>query len=284
MIATARQQWRGFRAATWLGFLITSNWVNPLIFAIYSVLRPLSAAFILVVMYRVISGNAAGTAAYLAFLVTGAAFWSFVQYGFAGLSNGITEDRGDYRMLKYVYISSLSFYVYLFGRALAQLGSAVASTQVVLLVGTIALRMPIYLFAVNYPLLIVGSAIALVAVVAMAMAFGLLLLRMVDAHGYGELGAAFLYVISGAIFPITVLPGLLAAIASFIPLAYWMEIVRRSLLGPHAIRMFPMLSDGEILLRLLATTVTTLLVAFLIFRWADRSARGRGLIDRESNW
>ncbi len=284
MIAIARQQWRGFRAATWLGFLINSNWVNPVIFAIYSVLRPLSAAFILVVMYRVISGNASGTAAYLAFLVTGAAFWSFVQYGFAGLSNGITEDRGDYRMLKYVYISSLSFYIYLFGRALAQLGSAVASTLVVLIVATIALRLPIDLFAVNYPLLIVGSAIALVAVVAMAMAFGLFLLRMVDAHGYGELGAAFLYMISGAIFPITVLPTLLATIASLIPLAYWMEIVRRSLLGTHAIRMFPTVSDGEIVLRLLATTIATVLVAFLVFGWADRSARGRGLIDRESNW
>ena len=284
MIAIARQQWRGFRAATWLGFLINSNWVNPVIFAIYSVLRSLSAAFILVVMYRVISGNASGTAAYLAFLVTGAAFWSFVQYGFAGLSNGITEDRGDYRMLKYVYISSLSFYVYLFGRALAQLGSAVASTLVVLIVATIALRLPIDLFAVNYPLLIVGSAIALVAVVAMAMAFGLFLLRMVDAHGYGELGAAFLYMISGAIFPITVLPTLLATIASLIPLAYWMEIVRRSLLGTHAIRMFPTVSDGEIVLRLLATTIATVLVAFLVFGWADRSARGRGLIDRESNW
>jgi ABC-2 type transport system permease protein len=283
MIATARQQWRGFRAATWLGFLITSNWVNPVIFAIYSVLRPLSAAFILVVMYRVISGNASGTAAYLAFLVTGAAFWSFVQYGFAGLSNGIVEDRGDYRMLKYVYISSLSFYVYLLGRALAQLGSAVASTLVVLIVATIALRLPIDLRTVNYPLLIVGSAIALVAVVAMAMAFGLLLLRMVDAHGYGELGAAFLYVISGAIFPITILPALLATIASFIPLAYWMEIVRRSLLGAHAIRMFA-LSDTEILLRLLATTVLMVLLAFLVFGWAERSARARGLIDRESNW
>lgn len=284
MIATVRAQWRGFQAATWLGFLINSNWINPVIFAIYSVLRPLSAAFILVVMYRVISGNASGTAAYLAFLVTGAAFWSFVQYGFAGLSNGIVEDRGEYRMLKYVYISSLNFYVYLFGRALAQLGSAVASTLVVLIVAGIALRLPITPFAINYPLLIAGSAIALVAVVAIAMAFGLLMLRMVDAHGYGELGAAFLYVISGAIFPITVLPAVLATIASLLPLAYWMEVVRRSLLGAHAIRMFPMLSDGEVVLRLLATTVATVLIAFIVFSWADRSARGRGLIDRESNW
>jgi ABC-2 type transport system permease protein len=235
-------------------------------------------------MYRVISGNGRGTAAYLAFLVSGVAFWSFVQYGFAGLSNGIAEDRGEYRMLKYVYISSLRFYLYLLGRALAQLGSAVASTVIVLIVASVALHLPIDPLRINYVLLIPGSVIALFAVVALAMAFGLLLLQMVDAHGYGELGAAFLYVISGAIFPITILPGVLAAIASLTPLAYWMEIIRRSLLGADAIRMFPGVSDGTILVRLVLTTVATVLLAQLVLTWADRSARRRGLIDRESNW
>jgi ABC-2 type transport system permease protein len=277
-------QWRGFKAATWLGWQISSNWTQPLLFVIYSVLRPLSAAFILVVMYQVISGNKAGTLAYLAFLVTGVAFWSFVQNGFAGFSNGMAEDRGEYRMLKYVYMSSLNFYVYLLGRALAQLGSAVASTLIVLVIATIALGLPIHPLDVNYPLLIGGSALALLAVVGMAMAYGLLLLQMVDSHGYGELGAAFLYVISGAIFPISVLPGIFAFVASLTPLAYWMELVRRSLLGAHAVRMFPALSDGDVLLRLVVTTAGALLISHLVFTWADRSSRRQGLIDRESNW
>src|ERR1700736_781115 len=125
-------QWRGFKAATRLGWEISSNWTQPLIFVIYSVVRPLSAAFILVVMYRVISGGAPGTATYLAFLVSGVAFWSFVQYGFAGLANGMADDRGEYRMLKYVYTSPVHFYVYLLGRGLAQLAAAVASAAVVL--------------------------------------------------------------------------------------------------------------------------------------------------------
>jgi len=94
-MSTAIRQWRGFKAATRLGWQISSNWTQPLVFVLYSVLRPLSAAFILVVMYRVISGGGANTAAYLAFLVSGAAFWSFVKYGFASLSNGIAEDRGE---------------------------------------------------------------------------------------------------------------------------------------------------------------------------------------------
>jgi len=283
-MSAAIAQWRGFKAATRLGWQISSNWTRPLLFVIYSVLRPLSAAFILVVMYRVISGGAPGTAAYLAFLVSGVAFWSFVQYGFSGLSNGISEDRGEYKMLKYVYTSPAHFYVYLLGRGLAQLGSALASAIIVLVVATIALRLPIDPLHVNYPLLLVGSFLALLAVIGMAMAFGLLLLQAIDSHGYGELGAGVLYVISGAIFPITVLPGALAAIGSLLPLAYWMEIIRRSLLGANAIRMFPALSDADVLLRLLVTTTATLLLAHLVFTWADRLARQKGLIDRESNW
>src|SRR6202045_1961176 len=188
-MSAAIAQWRGFKAATRLGWEISSNWTRPLVFVLYSVLRPLSAAFILVVMYRVISGSAPGTSAYLAFLVSGVAFWSFVTYGFAGLSNGIFEDRGEYRMLKYAYVSPAHFYVYLLGRGLAQLASAVASAAIVLVVATIALPLPIDPLRVNYPLLLAASFLALLAVIGMAMAFGLLLLLARDSHGYGDLGA-----------------------------------------------------------------------------------------------
>ena len=283
-MSTAIRQWRGFKAATRLGWQISSNWTQPLVFVLYSVLRPLSAAFILVVMYRVISGGGANTAAYLAFLVSGVAFWSFVQYGFAGLSNGIAEDRGEYKMLKYVYTSPAHFYVYLLGRGLAQLASAVASALIVLIVATIALGLPINPLHINYPLLLAASSLALLAVIGLAMAFGVLLLQARDAHGYGELGSGVLYVISGAIFPISVLPGILATIASLSPLVYWMESIRRSLLGSQAIRMFPSLSDGDVLLRLLVTTAATLLLAHLVFTWADRRARRLGLYDRDILW
>jgi ABC-2 type transport system permease protein len=283
-MSAAIAQWRGFKAATRLGWVISSNWTRPFIFVIYSVLRPLSGAFILVVMYRVISGGAAGTATYLAFLVSGVAFWSFVQYGFAGLANGMADDRGEYRMLKYVYTSPVHFYVYLLGRGLAQLASAVASAVIVLVVATIALRLPIDPLRVNYPLLLAASFLAMLAVIAMAMAYGLLLLLARDSHGYGDLGASVLYVVSGAIFPISVLPGILATVAALSPLVYWMELIRRSLLGSHTIRMFATLSDGDVLLRLLVATAATLIIAHLIFSWADRLARQRGLIDMESNW
>ena len=61
----------------------------------------------------------------------------------------------------------------------------------------------------------------------------------------------------------------------------WMELVP----GLDAtIRMFPALSDGDVLLRLVLTTIVTLVLAHLVFTWADRTARRKGLIDMETNW
>ena len=85
-MSAAVRQWRGFAAATRLGWEISSNWTRPLMFMIYSVLRPLSAAFILVVIYRFISGGSGGTSAYLAFLVTGVAFDALDVDGDEGLA------------------------------------------------------------------------------------------------------------------------------------------------------------------------------------------------------
>jgi len=213
--------------------------------------------------------------------VVGVAFWSFVQNGFADFANAVLEDRGYYKMLKYVYITPVRLQVYLLGRGLAQLGTAVSSALIVLVIAAIALKLPIDLARVNYGLLALSCLLAFIAVVALASTFALFLLAGRDAYGYGELAAQGLYIVSGAIFPISVLPGPLVGLASVFPLVYWLELVRRALLGHHAVLMFPGLSDGAVLLRLVATTAGLLVVAVLGFRVADRMARGRGLIDME---
>jgi len=276
--------WRGFASATRLGWTISSNWTRPFVFLIYTVLRPVSGALILVVMYRFITGSRGSTVAYLSFLVTGTAFWGLVQNGLAGLANGMSEDRGFYRMLKYVYLAPLPFPLYLVGRGLAQLAVALVSAGVVLSLATIALHLPIDPLRVNYPMLALASALAMAAVLSIGLTYGLLLLGARDSHGYGEIGAQVLYIASGAIFPIAVLPHPLAAAAALSPLVYWMELVRRSLLGGQALRMFPDLSDGTVLLRLLLTAAATVVLAAFAFGWADRNARRRGLIDQEANW
>ena len=70
-----RQTWLGYSTAVRLGWAVSSNWTRPLTFVIYTILRPISGALILVVMYSVITGGKADTRTYLAFLVIGTALF-----------------------------------------------------------------------------------------------------------------------------------------------------------------------------------------------------------------
>jgi len=153
-----------------------------------------------------------------------------------------------------------------------------------LLVGTLALHLDISPLRVDYPLLVAACLLAFVSVIAFAITLSMVLLAGRDLHGYGEIMAQFLYLFSGAIFPISVLPGPIAWFASLSPLPYWLELCRRAIMHGQAYLMFPSLSDGEVFLRLVAATAGTLLLGYVLYRVADRRARRLGYIDMEANW
>jgi ABC-2 type transport system permease protein len=282
-VAIARQL-TGYAAAVRLGWAVSSSWTRPILFITYSVLRPISVALILAVMYSVITRNAAATRPYLEFLIVGTAFWSFIQEGVSEFATGILEDRGRYHILKYSYMAPLGFPIFLVGRATSKLASAAASVVIVLVVGTVALRLDINPFRIDYPLLLTACLLAFLSVIAFAITLCMVLLAGKDTHGYGEIMAQFLYLFSGAIFPIAVLPGPIAWLAAFSPLPYWLELCRRAILHGRVFEMFPGLSDGEVLLRLVIATAGTVLLGSVLYRVTDRRARGFGYIDMEANW
>ena len=284
MVLALRQTWHGYSTAVRLGWAVSSNWTRPLTFVIYTILRPISGALILVVMYSVITGGRADTRTYLGFLVIGVAFWAFVTEGVSDFALGILEDRGRFRMLKYAYLAPLRFPIFLVGRASSKLTSAAASVLIVLVVATVGLRLPINPLAVNYGLLAIACLLAFISVLAFSIALSLVLLAGRDTHSYGEIMAQVLYVFSGAIFPISVLPGPLAFLASLSPLAYWLELARRAILHGRVYEMFPTLSDGEVLGRLTLATAGTVVLGYLVYSWADRLARRKGFIDMDTGW
>src|ERR1700704_1004624 len=75
---------RSFRTAASLGWKMEANWTDPVLFFIYSVAKPVSAALILVAMLEVIAGSA--DREYRGFIVVGSALWSFVISGISGLA------------------------------------------------------------------------------------------------------------------------------------------------------------------------------------------------------
>jgi len=284
VVAPAARTWTGFTTAVRLGWAVSSNWTRPALFVIYAVLRPISTALILVVMYNVITGGRGNARTYLSFLIIGTAFWAFVNEGVSEFAVGILEDRGRFKMLKYAYLAPLRFPIFLVGRASSKLTSAAASVLIVLVVATVGLRLPISPLEVNYGLLAIACLLAFIAVMAFSIALSMILLAGRDAYGYGEIMAQVLYLFSGAIFPIAVLPGPLAFLASLSPLAYWLELTRRAILHGRVYEMFPNLSDGEVLLRLALATAGTVALGYLTYLWADRRARRKGYIDMDANF
>jgi len=83
-----------------------------------------------------------------------------------------------------------------------------------------------------------------------------------------------------------VLPTWLRPVGYAMPLTYWLELMRRSLIGNIA-EAFPTLakfSNLELLGILAGLTVVFGLIAFFAFRYCDHRAREKGYIDRVTNY
>jgi ABC-2 type transport system permease protein len=276
-----RRWWRTLRVGYWLGWQIESNWTDPVLFFIYSIARPLGGVLILAFMYYVI--GRAGGVAMLGFFVVGTACWPFVVRGMMGTAWGLIGDREHWKTLRYIYMSPISFRAYLTGRALAQTTSAAAAAVVTLLFGRWVLGVPIHLTTVDVPYTLAAFALGIVSVVALGLVVvSVAILISGEAWRMPEGVGAALYLLCGAIFPASILPSALRLLGWGIPLTWWLDAMRRGLLGPGAITSFPGLSDRQVLgwLAVLATAWITL--ASTAFALAERRARQTGVLDRES--
>lgn len=262
-----------------LGWAIESNWTDPFLFAVYSVARPVGAALVLVAIVWIVGGG--GRPDYVGFLVVGSACWTFVGGGLSGLVWAVLDDRERYRMLKYVVVSTAAFLPFLVGRAAGQLFTAAAGFLITLLVGVLFLGVQVDLAAIDWLLFVPSMGVGLVAIVALGLAVaGLCLTTRRESWSYPEAIAGGLYLLSGAIFPPDVLPAALQPVALALPTTWWLEGVRRALLGLPTPGLLAGFDDTIVLLALCASTAVLTLGSVAIFRAFERAARERGLIDQ----
>jgi len=274
--ATFADAWRSFRTAIGLGWAVEANWSDPLLFAIYTLAKPLAAALILVVMVQVITGGQGGDI--LQFIIVGAALWNVVYGVMAGVVQSILEDRERYRMIKYVVLTPPSLFPFLLGRSLARMLISLVAVALTLGVGVFFLGVDLQidvLYLVPATILGVMSVIAL----GIFMAGWCMQLRQ-EAWSYPEAIAGALYLVSGAIFPIDYLPPFLQPIAYVMPTTWWLEASRRGLLGhgtPNSdIGTVP---DGLVMLFLFIGTAVVVPLALVAFAWFIRRARQNGTLD-----
>lgn len=284
--------WRSFRTAASLGWQMEANWTDPLLFFIYSVAKPVSAALILVVMLDIVSGGRAAPA-YRGFVIVGTALWSFVLAGIAGLAFSILDDRERYRMLKYVYVSPSDFLVVLLGRGVARLGVGAMGTVITIGIGIVVLGLRFDLAVIDWPLLVLVMAFGLVAIIGVGVLLAAVCLQTrQESWHYPEAAAGALFLVSGAVFPLSVMPAPLQAIGLATPLSWWLEGVRHAVFpggtsgigGPDS--LWTTLSGTGaptplvIVAALLVTGALVTLAATGIFRASERRAKDRGLLDR----
>ena len=277
-----RDEWRTWWTAAKLGWGIESNWTDPYLFVVYSIVRPVAAALTLVFMYVVVSGGTA-RGELLSFLVVGNAFWAFVGNGLQGLSWGVLDDRERYLMLKYTYIAPVRFYTYLLGRGSAQLASASAAAVITLAVGALFLGVPVDLARLDYPLLAASFVLGMASIAAISVAVAGVSLNITrESWGLSEGVAGTLFLLCGAIFPIGVLPSWVQPLARALPLTYWLEALRRAFFVGAPSFSLPDLATGEVLLALVLSTTVFIALAYLVFAFAEHRAREQGLIDMVS--
>jgi ABC-2 type transport system permease protein len=283
---TAQRFWHSFRMAAWLGWQIESNWTDPFLFAIYSIVRPLATASILVVMYSVIT-NANFADPMFTYIYLGNAFYIYVGQIMTGLSWSIIDDREHYKTLKYIYVAPLDFPTYLMGRAVARFVIASLSVFITILFGVLFLQVQLDLALVNWALffftLLVG--VILLAMMGLMLA-GVMLLLAHHSWGVGDAVAGALYLFSGAIFPLEVLPAFLRPVGYLIPITYWLELLRRALVGEVA-QTFPTLAhlnNAQLVGILLGLTAVFSVLGLAVFRACDHRARELGLIDMTTNY
>jgi len=277
--------WRSFRLAAWLGWQIESNWTDPFLFTVYSIVKPLSSAMILVVMYGVISqGNF--TSPLFPYIYLGNAFYMYVGAVMTGVSWAVLDDREHYRTLKYIYTAPIEYSIYLLGRGVARMLTGSFAVLIAIVCGVAFLRVPIDPAAIDAPLFVTALFIGIVMLAMMGLLLAGASLFFAQHAGYiGDATAGALYLFSGAIFPLDVLPSWLRPFGYIMPITYWLELLRRSLVGSVA-QAFPTLaafSNEQLLAILVALTIPFSVAAIVIFRWCDQGARERGLIDRITN-
>jgi ABC-2 type transport system permease protein len=282
---------RSFTTATRLGWQMEANWTDPILFFIYSVAKPLASALILLVMLEVISGGSRPE--YRSFIVVGSALWSFVQSGVSGLAWMILDDRERYRMLKYVYVSPSEFLAVMLGRGVARIGVGAMGAAITIAVGVVALGVSFDLGRVDWPLLGVVMVLGIVAVLAIGLLLAAICLQTrQESWSYPEAVSGALFLVSGVVFPLAVLPTPVQAIGLATPLTWWIEGIRDSVFrgGVTAIggpgTLFTDLTGGSrpdpltIVLALLATGLVATLAAVAVYRVSDRRAKDRGLLDQ----
>ncbi|MGH2417772.1 MAG: ABC transporter permease, partial [Candidatus Limnocylindria bacterium] len=174
-------------------------------------------------------------------------------------------------------VTPTSLFPFLLGRSLARVAVSFVAVILTMVVGVVFLGVDLQ---PNLLYLVPATVLGVTAVIALGvfMAGWCLQLRQ-EAWSYPVAFAGALYLVSGAIFPIDILPAFLHPVAYVSPTTWWLEASRRGLLGHGSPGTLGGTSDGMVMLFLVISTAVAIPIALAAFGWFMQRARQAGLLD-----
>lgn len=291
---------RTLRLAAWLGWQLETNWASPWLFALYMLVKPVCGSLMLVCMFHAAdqamkagavpaAGRAGLGPEFLAYMYVSNACYGFVGSIMFGLSYAVVRDREHYRMLKYIYISPAHFQTYFLGRGAARGAEGIVGGVLNITVGLILfeqVRAMVGVGSIDVPWLLVYLLIGGVMLWACGMLLAAACLNMSRNGMFLSEGiAGIVYLLSGVVFPLRALPEWVQPISLSLPTTYWLEGMRRALMGPVPEKLRGPLSDWShehLALVLLGTTAVLVLAAQLFWRWSERRAWRLGKLEENA--
>jgi ABC-2 type transport system permease protein len=205
----------------------------------------------------------------------------------SGISWAVLDDREHYKTLKYMYVAPIDIKAYLIGRGVAKFLVGSISVFITIVFGVLFLHVAVDFAAINWPLFLSSLFVGVIMLAMMGLILaGISLLIVNHSWFIGDAMAGALFLFSGAIFPLEVLPIWLQPIGYIIPISYWLELLRRSFVGSvaEAFPTFQNLSNAQLMGILVGLTIMFAIIAVFLFRYCEHIARERGLIDVVTNY
>lgn len=245
--------------------------------AVFRVIQPimwLTPIYFLGQTFKGAGGNTgfaaySGTGDYMSFILVGAVLSSYINSVFWGIGYSLKREM-DSGVLESNWLTPIPRFSHLIGRTLADL-----LINTIVNIGILALGWLFFGFSVTGDLLpAIGIVLPmLLALYGFGFAFAGAVLLMREANTLVDVSSYLVSILSGAQFPVQVLPAILLPIALALPLTYGFDAVRGLLI--NTVTLLPIRYELAILGLFMVVTVP---LGYFVFRRVERRCQRLGTI------
>lgn len=266
---------KGLIASIYISIQVESNWTKKFLYLLYLFFAPLSSILIVCIIYGFLGQGFNSPSFY--FALFGSLSYFILADTFFNTAYTVIDDREHYRVLKYLIVSKTHYIVYLLGRGIGKFALSFVGITLNLL-----WIFPVFNIDTHFSLIlfVISIGVGFVGAFGLALLFSsYYLLAIREETSLLDVLFGGLYLISGAMFSPTVLPGILSKIASYFPISTAIEMTRFSIFGSHLTPYFQGTPFSQFMFIFIVSNIISLLVGLVMFEIALSSAIKKGYID-----